>query len=97
MSLVLVTAALGLWRARRCIGWTLALLAPVLAFTVLHMVFVGSVRYRIPLMPMLFVLSAVGVASLVRRRSSALTTCTSAAAPASIGPPSPDTPEDRSA
>lgn len=40
------------------------LLAPVLYFTLLHMVFVGSIRYRVPVMPMLFVAAAVAMSRL---------------------------------
>ncbi len=63
MVAVLLSAGVGLWRWRCAAGACLALLAPVLGFTILHMIFVGSVRYRIPLMPMLFVLSAAGLAA----------------------------------
>lgn len=62
---VLLTAALGLWARRRPVYPWLVLLAPPIAFTLLHMVFVGSVRYRVPLMPMLHVLSAAGIAWLL--------------------------------
>lgn len=67
MTFVLVTAVVG-WRGVRRAGrkW-LVLLVPVAAFTLLHMVFVGSVRYRIPLMPFVFVLSAAGLAGCVFR------------------------------
>jgi len=67
MVLVLGTAMLGWWSVRRNVSWWIALLAPVMAFTLLHMLFVGSVRYRIPLMPMVFVLSAVGLQVLTGR------------------------------
>ena len=43
------------------------LLLPVIAFTALHMVFVGSVRYRVPVMPMVMVLSAMALATLWER------------------------------
>lgn len=33
-------------------------LLPVLAFTLLHMIYVGSVRYRVPVMPLLMVLAS---------------------------------------
>jgi hypothetical protein len=72
---VLVLAAAGWWRYRRALGAWLVLLSPVIAFTLLHMVFVGSVRYRLPLMPMMLVLSAAGLAGIIgglgaaRRRS----------------------------
>ena len=44
----------------------MVLLFPVIAFTLLHTVFVGSVRYRVPIMPMVMVLSAVGVTVIIR-------------------------------
>ncbi|MFQ5424285.1 MAG: ArnT family glycosyltransferase [Phycisphaerae bacterium] len=53
------------WRRR---PWALALLlTPAAYFTLLHMVFVGSVRYRIPAMPGVFLLAAAGVQTLWRR------------------------------
>jgi 4-amino-4-deoxy-L-arabinose transferase-like glycosyltransferase len=50
--------------------WKLAVcLAPVLAFGVIHSVFVGSVRYRLPAEFPLAVLAGVGLVSLVERFS----------------------------
>ncbi len=55
---VYVLALIGWGRQRRHVfKWSL-LLAPVLYFTLLHMVFVGSVRYRYPVMPAIMVLAA---------------------------------------
>lgn len=50
-------------------GWrtVLFLLVPALYISVLHSLFVGSVRYRLPAMPMLAVLAAVGIVGLGRR------------------------------
>jgi len=45
----------------------MGLLLPAIYFTLLHMLFVGSVRYRLPAMPMIVVLSAVGIASLLTK------------------------------
>jgi 4-amino-4-deoxy-L-arabinose transferase-like glycosyltransferase len=43
------------------------LLVPVVYFTVVHSVFLGSVRYRVPLMPVVCVFAAVGVVRMVER------------------------------
>jgi hypothetical protein len=37
-------------------GWLLVVL-PIVYFTLLHMVFVGSLRYRVPVMPFMMVLA----------------------------------------
>ncbi len=66
---VLFLAALGWWRQRHATRAWLVLLLPVVAFTLLHMLFVGSVRYRVPLMPMMEVAAAAGLAGLLSRRS----------------------------
>lgn len=63
MVLALVGAAFA-WREWR--SWCL-LVAPALYYSGLHMVFVGSVRYRTPVMPFLMVLSAWGAVCLWRR------------------------------
>jgi hypothetical protein len=67
---VLALAAVGWWQVRRAMRWWVALLVPVAAISVLHMIFVGSVRYRTPVMPMLFVLAAVGLWRLIGHRLS---------------------------
>ncbi|HVX86695.1 MAG TPA: glycosyltransferase family 39 protein [Phycisphaerae bacterium] len=43
------------------------LLCPIVYFTAVHALFLGSVRYRVPLMPVVCVLAATGLARLVRR------------------------------
>jgi len=59
----LVGAAMA-WRKWR---WLALLLAPVLYYSGLHMIFVGSVRYRAPVMPFVMVLAAWGAALACRR------------------------------
>lgn len=61
MLTVLGAAVIGLWGVRRAVVWWTALLLPVAVFTALHMIYIGSVRYRIPVMPMMFVLAAAGL------------------------------------
>jgi hypothetical protein len=51
-------------------AWLVLLWLPVLYFTLLHCVFIGSVRYRVPLLPLLALAAA---AIFVRSRDSALT------------------------
>lgn len=61
-------ALIGAWRMRRE-RWVLALtLGPILYFCALHMVFVSSLRYRLPAEYALLVLAAVGVDSIWRWR-----------------------------
>jgi hypothetical protein len=66
MVLLLAGAACGWWHVRRSISAWVLLLWPVIATTALHMLFVASVRYRVPVMPMMMVLSAVGIVSWAR-------------------------------
>ena len=55
---VIVPAAIGLWRYRHR-GWEIVfLLMPAIYFTLLHAVFIGSMRYRLP--AMLFLTVAAG-------------------------------------
>ena len=68
---IYVLCLVGAWSLRRS-GWTLALLIlPACYFTVVHAVFVGSVRYRLPAMPLLGLLAAVGLVELIRRKREA--------------------------
>jgi hypothetical protein len=61
MILLLATAVIGLWSRRKLPAALLTLLLPVIVFTLVHMVFVGSVRYRVPTMPFVMILSAAGI------------------------------------
>ena len=63
---VLVLALLGAWTVRhRPWAWLLTL-GPLVYFSILHMIFVGSLRYRLPAEYPMCVLSAVGLLSLLR-------------------------------
>lgn len=58
-----VFACWGLWRTRRNLTVVTLTVAPVLLFAALHLLFVGSLRYRLPAEYPLAVLAAVGVQS----------------------------------
>ncbi|GJQ26414.1 MAG: hypothetical protein HBSAPP02_14460 [Phycisphaerae bacterium] len=63
---IFALAVAGIWRLRRQ-GWTLLfLLVPAIYFSAIHMVFVGSVRYRMPAMPLLMILAVVGAGARLR-------------------------------
>lgn len=57
---VLVLAVIGLWQVRRLLWVWLFAAGPVLYFALVHVVFVGSIRYRLPAEYPLLVLTAVG-------------------------------------
>ncbi|HUT33373.1 MAG TPA: glycosyltransferase family 39 protein [Planctomycetota bacterium] len=63
-ALVMLLAAVGLARPGRRAEVALILLLPVVYYCVVHMVFVGSVRYREALMPLLVVVAAHGVTTI---------------------------------
>lgn len=56
---------LGVWFSRRDIWLLVILLGPLVYFALIHAVFVGSIRYRIPAMAPAFGLAGIGMASLV--------------------------------
>jgi len=57
---ILLTALLGLFVAMKRPRTVLWLLTPVAVITVIHMIFVGSIRYRLAMMPFVMVLSGAG-------------------------------------
>lgn len=59
---VMITAALGAWKFRSRGDVLLVCLLPAIYFSLLHMIYVGSIRYRQPAMFPIFVLSAAWVA-----------------------------------
>lgn len=60
-------ALIGAWHLRRSLGLLAITAGPILYFAVLHLVFVSSVRYRLPGEYPLLVLSAVGIDRLSQR------------------------------
>lgn len=61
---LMLTAALGAWFARRNLPLLVLSLGPVLFLTAVHVVFIGSVRYRLPAEYPLLVCSAIGLQRL---------------------------------
>ncbi|TWT41945.1 hypothetical protein RAS1_30690 [Phycisphaerae bacterium RAS1] len=61
---VLLGFLIGSWMQRRNRRWIVLIWLPVLYFTLLHCVYVGSVRYRVPLMPLV----AIAAAGIVGHR-----------------------------
>lgn len=60
---VLALAAVGLWRPRRLARLHLIVWSPVVYFTLLHSVYIGSLRYRVPVMPFVEIAAGAAVAS----------------------------------
>jgi hypothetical protein len=60
-------AIVGIWRSGMGWGEKGILLVPIVYFSLLHSLFLGSVRYRVPLMPLVCVFAAAGLTSLLQR------------------------------
>ncbi len=67
---VYLLAVIGAILLRRRTALLYALLAPAIFVTLIHCVFVGSVRYRVPAMPGLFVLAGTAIAAVIPGRGS---------------------------
>ncbi len=67
MVLVVGGAVVGMIRKRRYWPLLIALLLPVLYFTAVHSVYIGSVRYRVPLMPFLEILAGASMMRVERK------------------------------
>ena len=65
---LVVLAIAGWWHTRRDVSRWLLPLAPIVYFSLVHAVFVGSLRYRLPAEYPLAVLAAVGGRSLMKTR-----------------------------
>lgn len=70
MSVALALVVVGAVRAPTR-GAVLLLLLPAIWFTLVHMVFVGSVRYRVPVMPVAYVLVGIACRGATTRRADA--------------------------
>ncbi len=60
-------ALAGLPMARKRVGLTGVMLIPILYFTIMHAVFLGSVRYRVPVMPLVCIFAAAAPAYWIEK------------------------------
>ncbi|MFH0964058.1 MAG: glycosyltransferase family 39 protein [Planctomycetota bacterium] len=65
---ILCFACIGVVKAPLPVGQRLLLLSPAIYFTLLHMLFVSSIRYRDPVMPFVIIFAAGGLLMLLGAR-----------------------------
>lgn len=58
----------GIWKARHIKPAMFLLLAPILYYTALHVIFIGSIRYRMPIEPIFLIFSAYGLNTILSLR-----------------------------
>ena len=66
---IYVLAGVGSWLGLRRYRVVCICVGTIAYFTLVHVVYVGSVRYRVPLMPFLVVLAAIAIARMPCRRT----------------------------
>lgn len=64
----LIFLGVGVYENRKTLGFCCLLAAPFMQFLLVHMVFIGSVRYRLPVEFPLAILAGAGIERLVGRR-----------------------------
>jgi len=64
---VMICVAVGVIISRKALAAKAILLLPAIYFSALHMVFVGSIRYRAPVMPLLAVFAGAAVAAFINK------------------------------
>lgn len=67
-ALYAILTGIGIWHHRRHGALVYLLAGPFLQFLLVHMVFVGSIRYRLPVEFPLTILAAAGVDHIIRHR-----------------------------
>ncbi len=65
-SILLPFAVFGLWTSRRAVPWLV--LAYLVAMSITAVALVAGMRYRLPILPALFVFAGIGAASIINRR-----------------------------
>jgi len=67
-GLILPLAVLGIFLSLKKSKKAAILFLPVLCFALIHMIFLGSIRYRVPIMPYMIIFAAYGIGYLYDKR-----------------------------